>query len=993
MAADKITELKNGLTTAFIDSTFNSNLAYKPQLVYNNYKNGQKVFSAVEDELRKCDKFAISVAFITRGGITPLLQTLRELEKRNVPGRILTTDYLAFSDPVALDTLAGLSNIELRMYETGKAGNGFHTKGYIFQENEEYRFIIGSSNLTQDALTKNIEWNTRLVSMENGEMLGTLINEFDNLWNDRECTKEYKEFIDNYRQKYREKQLFNKMVAEQKRISKKAQIPSLEAYTLKPNSMQLKFINNLTELRKNDVDRALLISATGTGKTYASAFAMRELGFKKVLFLVHREQILKQAKRSYENVFSNRITTGILSGNHKEKYADYLFSTVQTMSRDYILTEFEEDRFDCIIIDETHKAGAESYHKIINHFKPKLLLGMTASPERTDGFDIYKLFGHNIASEIRLQDALEDDLLCPFHYFGISDLVIDGKEIDEKTEFKYLANEQRVEHIIEQAEYFGYSGNRVKGLIFCSRKDEAKALSEAFNDRGYNTVALSGDDSQEKREEAIERLEMECEVDNCGKPLIKPEVAKHNQPLDYIFTVDIFNEGVDIPQVNQVIMLRPTQSAIIFVQQLGRGLRKSNNKEYVVILDFIGNYSNNFLIPIALSGDRTYNKDNVRKYVREGSRLIPGCSTIHFDEITKKKIFASIDRMTTTKKMLTEKYMQVKFKIGRIPTIIDFYKLGEIDPMLFINYAKTYDNFQRAVDKDYKVMFTEKEEQILAFISSLIIDGKRPHELLMLKMMLDGKSVARDSFAKELVSIGEEFKEADYNSAVRMMSLEFVAGADANKFAQIELLSKLDLKSGLLKRSLAFLDKLNNTKFREEISNLLDYGMMRYKDMYANHDKNNLVLYGKYSRKDVCRLMNWDKDESSTMYGYRIKHGTCPIFVTYEKKDDISESTKYEDQFIDNQTFSWMTRNGVALDSRESQEIINYKNSGLKICLFIKKSDGEGTDFYYMGSVAPVSWKQTTIQNNKGKILPIVNFIFKLEHSVREDIYEYFTKE
>ena len=392
MAADKITELKNGLTTAFIDSTFNSNLAYKPQLVYNNYKNGQKVFSTVEDELRKCDKFAISVAFITRGGITPLLQTLRELEKRNVPGRILTTDYLAFSDPVALDTLAGLSNIELRMYETGKAGNGFHTKGYIFRKNEEYRFIIGSSNLTQDALTKNIEWNTRLVSTEKGEMLGTLINEFDNLWNDRECTKEYKEFIDNYRHKYREKQLFNKMVAEQKRISKKAQIPSLEAYTLKPNSMQLKFINNLMELRKNDVDRALLISATGTGKTYASAFAMRELGFKKVLFLVHREQILKQAKRSYENVFSNRITTGILSGNHKDMNVDYLFSTVQTMSRDYILTEFEEDRFDCIIIDETHKAGAESYHKIINHFKPKLLLGMTASPERTDGFDIYKLF-------------------------------------------------------------------------------------------------------------------------------------------------------------------------------------------------------------------------------------------------------------------------------------------------------------------------------------------------------------------------------------------------------------------------------------------------------------------------------------------------------------------------------------------------------------------------------------------------------------------------
>ena len=196
----------------------------------------------------------------------------------------------------------------------------------------------------------------------------------------------------------------------------------------------------------------------------------------------------------------------------------------------------------------------------------------------------------------------------------------------------------------------------------------------------------------------------------------------------------------------------------------------------------------------------------------------------------------------------------------------------------------------------------------------------------------------------------------------------------------------------MLKRSLAFVEKLRNVRFREELENLVKYGMMRYKDMYSNHDENNLVLYGKYSRKDVCRLMNWDRDESSTMYGYRIKHGTCPIFVTYEKKDDISESTKYEDQFINQQTFSWMTRNGVAIDSRESQEIISSEESGLKIVLFIKKSDGEGTDFYYMGEVNPVDWRQTTIKNNRGRKLPIMNFLFKLKNSVREDIYEYFTK-
>lgn len=977
MNGEILKDIKQGMETAYINGSLASNLKYKPGFVSNNPKEGKKVISSIEEELLRCDKFQISVAFITMGGITPLLQTLKELENKGIPGEILTTNYLDFSEPKALAKLNDLKNIKLKMYDVESANNGFHTKGYIFKKEEVYRIILGSSNMTNTALTSNIEWNTKIISTEQGEIAQDIVNEFNELWNS-EYALDFEHFYEIYKTRY-------EIIKHQRQEAKKDKIPSFEKYTLKPNSMQEEFILNLRKIMEKGEKRALLISATGTGKTYASAFAMRELGFKKVLFLVHREQILKQAKKSYENVFSSNITTGILSGNHKDINADYLFSTVQTLSRENVLSQFDENRFDCIVIDETHKAGAESYHKIINHFKPKLLLGMTASPERTDGFDIYKLFDHNIASEIRLQDALKDDLLCPFHYFGISDLTVDGREIDEKTEFRYLATEERVNHVIEKAEYFGHNGDRVKGLVFCSRNDEAKALSDAFNKRGYNTIALSGSNSQSEREEAVERLEMECDVDENGRPV-------SNQPLDYIFTVDIFNEGVDIPKVNQVIMLRPTQSAIIFVQQLGRGLRKADGKEYVVVLDFIGNYSNNFLIPIALSGDRTYNKDNVRKYVREGVRVIPGSSTIHFDEITKKKIFESIDKMTTTKRMLTDKYNQVKYKLGRIPTILEFYKLGEIDPMLFIKYAKTYDSFLRIVDKDYNIIFTDKEEQILAFVSALIIDGKRPHELLMLKMMLEGTNIEENTFAQQLNKIGEKFKKADYDSAIRMINLDFVTGSDATKFSDMELVSSLELKSGMLKRSLAFVKKLRNVRFREELENLVKYGMMRYKDMYSNHDENNLVLYGKYSRKDVCRLMNWDRDESSTMYGYRIKHNTCPIFVTYEKKDDISESTKYEDQFVNQQTFSWMTRNGVAIDSRESQEIINSEQSGLKIVLFIKKSDGEGTDFYYMGEVNPVDWRQTTIKNNKGRKLPIMNFLFKLKNSVREDIYEYFTK-
>ena len=249
--------------------------------------------------------------------------------------------------------------------------------------------------------------------------------------------------------------------------------------------------------------------------------------------------------------------------------------------------------FDYILIDEVHKAGASSYQKVIEYFNPKFLMGMTATPERTDDFNIYALFDYNIAYEIRLQEALEEDMLCPFHYFGVTDIEYNGETIDDATILSKLVADERVNHILDKIEYYGFSGETVKGLMFCSRKEEAAKLSLVLNEKGLRTVALTGDDSQEERVLRINQLE--------------------NGKLDYILTVDIFNEGIDIPCINQVVMLRQTQSSIIFIQQLGRGLRKHDTKDYVTIIDFIGNYKNNYLIPVALSGDQSQNKDNIRR--------------------------------------------------------------------------------------------------------------------------------------------------------------------------------------------------------------------------------------------------------------------------------------------------------------------------------------------------------------------------------------------
>ena len=659
MANDKIDQLQQGLSTAFVDASVTSNLAYKPQFISNNYKMGHKVLSSVKDELLACSEFAISVAFVNMNGITPLLQILKELEAREITGRILTTNYLNFSEPKALEKLSELSNVTLKVYDADKARHGFHTKGYIFKNEDIYRIIVGSSNMTSSALTTNKEWNTKIISTEQGEVTRAIVTEFDELWNSS-YTREYEAFIEEYRVKY-------DLAKKQREIAKQEEIPSVDTYKLQPNSMQISFISNLRKIRELGEKKALLISATGTGKTYASAFALRDDNPKKALFLVHREQIAKQAIASYKRVFGNTKVFGLLSGNAKDYEADYLFSTMQMMAKPEVLTQFSKQEFQMIIIDEAHRVGASSYQNIMDYFKPDFWLGMTASPERTDNYDVYQAFDHNIAYEIRLQQALEEDLLCPFHYFGITDLQIDGETIDEETglkDFNRLTSDERVNYVIEQMEYYGYSGDRVKGLIFCSSKKEAMILSEKFNDRGYRTLALTGKDDQEKREEAIERL-----VTN-----------KEEDQLDYILTVDIFNEGVDIPEINQVIMLRPTESPIVFVQQLGRGLRKAEGKEYTVILDFIGNYKNNFMIPIALSGDRSYNKDNIRRYVLEGERVIPGASTIHFDEISRKRIFAAIDSANFSDiKLIKENYFNLKHKLGHIPALQDFDKYGEMD--------------------------------------------------------------------------------------------------------------------------------------------------------------------------------------------------------------------------------------------------------------------------------------------------------------------------
>ncbi len=983
-------ELRWGLETAYIDGTVASNMAFKPQFVSNNYKEGKKVLSSIEEELLACEQFQISVAFITMGGIEPLLQTLKELEKKHIPGQILTTNYLNFSEPKALEKLHALQNITLKMYDVESAEEGFHTKGYIFKKEEIYRIIIGSSNMTKSALTTNKEWNTKIISTEQGEVAGEIIKEFDDLWHSSYAL-EFDTFYENYKEKYN-------IIKRQREIAKQEQVTFLEKYKLQPNSMQVGFISNLRKILESGEKRALLISATGTGKTYASAFAMRELGFKRVLFLVHRGQLARQTKKSYEKVFANTVSMGLVGAGYHDYNKDYIFATVQTLNKDEHLMEYKPDAFDCIVLDEAHHTSADTYQKVMNYFTPKLWLGMTATPDKRDdniaGRNIYEIFHYQIAYEIRLQQAMEESLLCPFHYFGISDIAMLGdKQVNTKKitdrDFNMLTGEERVKHIVEQAHYFGYSGEKVKGLVFCSRIEEAVALSEKFNQtinpetgKVFRTMALSGKTSEEERQRAFERLAMNEE-----------EADKSNIPLDYIFSVEILNEGVDIVEVNQVIMLRPTESPIVFIQQLGRGLRKAAGKEFVVVLDFIGNYSNNFMIPIALSGDRSYNADTIRKYVISGNNTIPGASTVHFDEIAKDKIFASIDKIKGMKTIIRDSYVSLKNRLGRVPYLLDFYENGEVDPLVIIKEYKTYQAFLKSMEKEnYQGKFTDDEITTLEYLSKTVLSGARPYELEILRKLLKEGTVNFEKFDNDFaVTYGYHVNLDSFDNAVEVLQGKFVSKEEEyQKYSHMDILCREEDRR--LKRLIGFAKRLENAEFLRQVDDIVEVGLKRYADKYEAGvtEKSPFVIYEKYSRRDVSLLMNCGKDLSSTMYGMKRIGDDTFIFVTYHKEESTDDKNyidgkpDYADAFEDNMIFLWDSQMGRGTESSYVEDVVQAKRKHL----FVKKSDAE-TGFYYMGQFDVMDVKAAKKKDNTGKMRDIAKLRMKMHHAVREDLLRY----
>lgn len=966
-----------------------------PQLIVND--SSGSMLRTLREELKRCASFTFSVAFVSPRAIALLKQELVEFEGQ---GRIVTSDYLGFNSPHAFSELHNLRSlgIDVRLHNE----TAFHPKGYLFEHDDRMTAIVGSSNLTASALLSNHEWNLRVSSGHQSDLTGQLSQVIAQQV--AESAPLTQEWIDEYAALYEAPQQRPRRtrVPRAQRIAQPTESradtgsvgtadplaaePSAssieravaaqiepEARVI-PNAMQTEALRAIAAIRSEGKHRAVVISATGTGKTILSALDVRAVQPQRMLFVVHREQILDRAIKEFRRVLgAPESDFGKLSGSSRQLDRRYVFATIQSLSRPDALAALHPEAFDYVLVDEVHRAGADSYSKVLGHFMPEFLLGMTATPERTDGFNVFELFDYNVPYEIRLNRALEADMLAPFHYYGVADVQFeDGSSTDDATQLTKLASSERVRHIVQAIERYGQAGIPVRGLMFCSRKEEARALSDELNlvavrGKQLRTVALTGEDSIERREAVVEQLE--------------------RGELDYILTVDIFNEGVDIPSLNQVVMLRQTQSAIVFVQQLGRGLRKAPGKEYLVVIDFIGNYANNFLIPIALFGDDSLNRESVRQHLISAEEIgvIAGLSSVRFDRIAQERVLRSLaqTQLDSTRR-LRQAIETLRNRLGHLPALHDFLRFESADPVVLATHSGNYPALLERLVKE-PTGLTPSQLRMLTFLSAEGLGSKRVDELLLLRSLIarDDRSVAE--LAPELGARSYSTPEQHVRSAVRVLSLGFSTESEQKKYQAGVVELRADDSVALTAQ---FADSYRGSvAFRTAVDDLIDTGLAMVPQRYAAETP--FTPGRQYSRKDAVRLLQWPKNSSSTVYGYKVDRATksCPIFVTMHKSDEIAASTAYEDALLDPSTMLWYSKSKRTLSSPDVSAIVA---NDVDLHVFAKKDDADGSDFYYLGVAHAARPEQTTMPGSDGKQLNVVRLHLEFERPIEAGIFDYF---
>lgn len=646
--------------------------------------------------LKKADSVDIIVSFLMESGVKMLLEELDNALKRGAKIRILTGNYLGITQPSALYLLKKKlgSRVDMRFYNEKE--RSFHPKSYIFHYERYSDIYIGSSNISRSALTSGIEWNYRFSSISDPKNYEKFYQVFEDLFEHHSIiidNEELKRYSQNWHRPAVAKDLERYEYSHQNEENKSEDTKVRLLY--EPRGAQIEALCALEDTRAEGAKRALVQAATGVGKTYLAAFDSKS--YERVLFVAHREEILKQAAASFRNV-RNSEDYGFFTGEEKSTDKSVIFASVATLGRSEYLSEkyFAPDYFQYLVIDEFHHAVNEQYQRIVKYFKPQFLLGLTATPERMDGRNIYEICDYNVPYEISLKDAINKGMLVPFHYYGIYDdtdysglHLIRGRYDEKELNETYIGNVHRHDLIYK---YYCKYGSK-KALGFCCSRAHAEEMAKEFCERGIPSAAVYSNANgtySEEREKAIEKLK--------------------SGEIRVIFSVDMFNEGVDITSVDMVMFLRPTESLIVFLQQLGRGLRRSKGKEYLNVLDFIGNYEKAGRVRFLLTG-RTLGKN---EYYNPADRsAFPDDCLIDFD-MKLIDLFSEMDKKhLKVRDQIRNEYYRVKEFLGRIPSRMDLFTYMD-DDIYRVAITHSKDNpFKRYLDFRKELGELTEEENLL----------------------------------------------------------------------------------------------------------------------------------------------------------------------------------------------------------------------------------------------------------------------------------------
>ena len=944
------------------------------ELIINEKVKFRNFFIYLKQELLNCKKFYFIVSFIRYSGIQLLISTLDELEKQGIQGEIITSVYLNITDSKALRKLLSYKNIKVKIYNN--SSESFHTKAYLFEKEKYHSVVIGSSNISQSALYSAEEWNVKLTDSSFFNIYGKSLNQFEKLWHSNEAIELTQDFIDEY-EKYK------KSVNVQNTFDyRKTKIEQENEFV--PNSMQKRVLQKLKETRINGNKKGLVISATGTGKTYLAAMDIKqffeinsntenklfEINDKKsktsnikFLFIAHREELLENAINVFSKILKiDKNEFGRIYGGLKEIDKNIIFASIQSLRNCY--NEFKPSFFDYVIVDEFHHSMSDSYLKTLSYFNPKFLLGLTATPKRMDGKDILSLCDYNVVDEIGIKEALEEDLIVPFHYFGVNDYTINYDNIpykngkyNEKILLENLLLNTRTDYIVEKINKFGFDGDELSAVAFCQNIEHAFFMKEEFSKKGYKSAVITANTSSNERSEILEKFK--------------------NKKIEILCVVDILNEGIDIPTINLLLFLRPTMSSTIFIQQIGRGLRKAKNKDFVTIIDFIGNHKKDYLL-INYFSSEVDNKDTLftkkEKIINEIKNQfsnIPKSCYVELDRICQNRIIEKIEKINfSSKNILKEMYLDYKAEIGKSED--EFLQIADFDTNIelfqelclkmhsFYNAQLQFEDSKIFKNENEKNPLNTTEIEFLEYLEKKITLVE-PFTFLIIDYLATGKEYINNSDLlnkyKVFFDIKRNFEKHYLLNRIfeELMEDEILEKTlygyrFSKKYEKLFSNGKLNEKSTIKSNK-----KVNKSNFINRLKQLIYLGLNEFKrNDLDEFNENILISYKEYKRVELQILLDSKVPKGSWRAGYANTDKDICLFATIDKTHIFQENLKYDNSLFADDIIQWISQPKTSHNSSVGQMFIHHKEKGFKVHIFIRKyafMNGNKTNpFIYLGN-------------------------------------------